>query len=98
MTRNLFVVISLLSSVLFTSMTKVAQAENRPVKLTPAFHRGRLEELYRRCPDGLILLRGEVSWYRKREIRSFDAAYADYNFKQEKNLYYLTGIEVPDSF
>jgi hypothetical protein len=44
------------------------------------------------------LLRGELSWYRKREIRAFDPTYADFNFKQEKNLYYLTGIEVPDSF
>ena len=75
-----------------------ARAAKRAEKLSPAFHKDRLEELYRRCPDGLILLRGEVSWYRKREMRAFDAAYADYNFKQERNLYYLTGIEVPDSF
>ena len=70
----------------------------RPEKLSPEFHRNRLEELYRRCPDGLILLRGEMSWYRKRELRTFDSAYSDFNFKQERNLYYLTGIEVPDSF
>jgi Xaa-Pro aminopeptidase len=70
----------------------------RPEKLSAEFHRNRLEELYRRCPDGLILLRGEMSWYRKRELRAFDSTYADFNFKQEKNLYYLTGIEVPDSF
>jgi len=70
----------------------------RPEKLSTEFHRNRLEELYRRCPDGLILLRGEMSWYRKRELRAFDSTYADFNFKQEKNLYYLTGIEVPDSF
>lgn len=76
----------------------VALAEKRPEKLSGAFHKDRLEELYRRCSDGLIVLRGEVSWYRKREMRTFDAAYADYNFKQERNLYYLTGIEVPDSF
>jgi Xaa-Pro aminopeptidase len=70
----------------------------RPERLSPEFHRNRLDELYRRCPDGLILLRGEISWYRKREIRAFDSTYADFNFKQERNLYYLTGIEVPDSF
>jgi Xaa-Pro aminopeptidase len=87
-----------LIAVLFSPMTQAGQAGKRPDKLSPAFHRGRLEELYRRCPDGLILLRGEVSWYRKREMRAFDPAYADYNFKQERNLYYLTGIEVPDSF
>src|SRR5439155_1295321 len=69
-----------------------------PEKLSPEFHRNRLQELYRHCPDGLILLRGELSWYRKREFRTFDSTYADFNFKQEKNLYYLTGIEVPDSF
>jgi Xaa-Pro aminopeptidase len=57
-----------------------------------------LDELYRRCLDGLVLLRGELSWYRKRELRAFDSTYADFNFKQEKNLYYLTGIEVPDAF
>jgi Xaa-Pro aminopeptidase len=70
----------------------------RPEKLLPEFHRNRLAEFYRRCPDGLTLLRGELSWYRKRELRNFDSTYADFNFKQEKNLYYLTGIEVPDSF
>lgn len=75
-----------------------SDAVARPAKLSPEFHRNRLEELYRRCPDGLILLRGELSWYRKRELRAFDSSYADFNFKQEKNLYYLTGIEVPDSF
>src|SRR5690242_17781884 len=67
-------------------------------KLSPEFHRGRLEELYKRCNDGLILLRGEPSWYRKRELQAFDPTYADFNFKQERNLYYLTGIEVPDAF
>src|SRR5262249_29479808 len=75
-----------------------SEAIARPEKLSTEFHRNRLEELYRRCPDGLILLRGEMSWYRKRELRAFDSTYADFNFKQEKNLYYLTGIEVPDSF
>ena len=75
-----------------------SDATARPEKLSPEFHRNRLEELYRRGPDGLILLRGEMSWYRKRELRAFDSTYADFNFKQEKNLYYLTGIEVPDSF
>lgn len=74
------------------------RAEAMPQKLSPAFHRERLEELYRRCPDGLILLRGEASWFRKRELRQFDANYSDPDFKQERNLYYLTGIEVPDSF
>ena len=83
---------------LCTAMAPSAFAAKRPEKLSPAFHKNRLEELYRRCPDGLILLRGEVSWYRKREMRTFDASYADNNFKQERNLYYLTGIEVPDSF
>jgi Xaa-Pro aminopeptidase len=75
-----------------------ARGAERPEKLSPAFHKNRLEELYRRCPDGLILLRGEVSWYRKREMRAFDSSYRDYDFKQERDLYYLTGIEVPDSF
>jgi Xaa-Pro aminopeptidase len=70
----------------------------RPEKLSSEFHQNRLQELYRRCPDGLILLRGELSWYRKRETHTFDSTYADFNFKQERNLYYLTGIEVPDSF
>lgn len=82
----------------FASSPQPVSAGERPGKLSPAFHKERLEELYRACPDGLILLRGEVSWYRKRELRSFDASYSDYNFKQERNLYYLTGIEVPDSF
>jgi Xaa-Pro aminopeptidase len=75
-----------------------SDAMARPEKLSPEFHRNRLDELYRRCPDGLVLLRGELSWYRKRELRAFDSTYADFNFKQEKNLYYLTGIEVPDAF
>lgn len=74
------------------------RAGERPAKLSATFHKERLDELFRACPDGLILLRGEVSWYRKRELRSFDSSYSDYNFKQERNLYYLTGIEVPDSF
>ena len=98
MTRNVLLMACFIIAVLFSPMAEGGQAGKRPDKLSPAFHRGRLEELYRRCPDGLILLRGEVSWYRKREMRAFDPAYADYNFKQERNLYYLTGIEVPDSF
>ena len=75
-----------------------SQAGPRPAKLSAAFHKNRLEELYRRCPDGLILLRGEVSWYRKRELHAFDPTYSDNNYKQERNLYYLTGIEIPDAF
>ncbi len=75
-----------------------ARAGSRPGRLSPEFHQNRLDELYRRCSDGLVLLRGELSWYRKRELRAFDPTYADFNFKQERNLYYLTGIEVPDSF
>jgi Xaa-Pro aminopeptidase len=98
MTRNVQLTACLLIALLFSPMTQVGQGGKRSDKLSPAFHRGRLEELYRRCPDGLILLRGELSWYRKREMRAFDPEYADYNFKQERNLYYLTGIEVPDSF
>ena len=73
-------------------------AEQMPDKLSPDFHRNRLEEIYRRCPDGLIVLRGELDWFRKRELRQFDSSYADPDFKQERNLYYLTGIEVPNSF
>ena len=69
-----------------------------PEKLSAEFHMNRLEELYRRCPDGLILLRGEQDWFRKRELRQFDSSYSDQDFKQERNLYYLTGIEVPNSF
>lgn len=69
-----------------------------PEKLSPEFHMNRLEELYRRCPDGLILLRGEQDWFRKRELRQFDSSYSDQDYKQERNLYYLTGIEVPNSF
>ena len=80
------------------SGARSSYAEKRAEKLSPAFHKERLEELYRRCRDGLILLRGEVDWYRKRELRAFDPEYSDFNFKQEKNLFYLTGIEVPDSF
>lgn len=74
--------------------------ESRPLapRLSPEFHRERIEEVCTRCEDGLILLRGEYDWFRKRELRSFDPAYRDTNFKQEKNLYYLSGIEVPDSF
>ncbi len=75
-----------------------AEGTARPPSLSPDFHKARLEELYRRCPDGLILLRGEVDWYRKRELRAFDSSYSDQDFKQERNLYYLTGIEVPNSF
>ena len=73
-------------------------SERRVEKLSPAFHKDRLEEIYRRCPDGLILLLGEGDWYRKRELRAFDSSYADFNFKQERNLFYLTGVEVPNSF
>ncbi len=69
-----------------------------PDKLSAEFHLNRLEELYRRCPDGLILLRGEQDWFRKRELSQFDASYSDQDFKQERNLYYLTGIELPNSF
>jgi Xaa-Pro aminopeptidase len=98
MTKKVRLTVCFPIALLFSLMTQVGQAEKRPDRLSPAFHRGRLEELYRRCPDGLVLLRGELSWYRKREMRSFDPEYADYNFKQERNLYYLTGIEVPDSF
>src|SRR5271169_612793 len=87
-----------LLALLLISPVRPLQGGKRFEKLSPAFHKERLEELYRLCPDGLIRLRGEVSWYRKRELRSFDASYSDYNFKQERNLYYLTGIEVPDSF
>ena len=68
------------------------------LKLSPEFHSGRLEELYHRCEDGLILLRGEWDWFRKREVRSFDPSYRDTDFKQEKNLYYLTGLEIPNCF
>src|SRR6266849_5048969 len=98
MIKNVRFSIWLLLALLAVPAASAARVEKRPEKLSPAFHKNRLEELYRRCPDGLILLRGEVSWYRKREMRAFDASYADYNFKQEKNLYYLTGIEVPDAF
>ena len=98
LTRNVQLIVCFLIALLLSPMTIVGQEGKRPDKLSPAFHRGRLEELYSRCPDGLILLRGELSWYRKREMRAFDPEYADYNFKQERNLYYLTGIEVPDSF
>ena len=73
-------------------------SERRVEKLSSAFHKESLEEIYRRCPDGLILMLGEVDWYRKRELRAFDSSYADFNFKQERNLFYLTGIEVPNSF
>lgn len=75
-----------------------AGAEKMPDKLSVEFHQSRLEKLFQRCSDGLILLRGEPSWFRKRELNQFDPSYLDTNFKQERNLYYLTGIEVPDSF
>ena len=68
------------------------------MRLSPEFHRERLQDLCDRCPDGLILLRGELDWFRKRELRSFDPAYRDTDFKQERNLYYLTGLEIPNSF
>jgi Xaa-Pro aminopeptidase len=74
------------------------QAHPLPSRLSPEFHKNRLEEIYRRCPDGLILLRGELDWFRKRELRAFDPSFHEPNFRQEKTLYYLTGIEVPDSF
>jgi Xaa-Pro aminopeptidase len=67
-------------------------------KLSAEFHRDRLDKLYDYCTDGLILLRGEWDWFRKRELRSFDPAYRDTDFKQEKNLYYLTGLEIPNCF
>jgi Xaa-Pro aminopeptidase len=85
-------------SIVISGLAEPAFAERMPEKLSSAFHKNRLEELYRRCPDGLILMRGEASWFRKRELRQFDSAYFDPDFKQERNLYYLTGIEVPDSF
>lgn len=98
MARRLRFVSYLLLLVLSCVATRPARAAQRAEKLSNAFHQDRLAELYRRCPDGLILLRGELSWYRKREMRALDPTYSDYNFKQERNLYYLTGIEVPDSF
>lgn len=67
-------------------------------RMSVEFHRDRTQELCARCDDGLVLLRGEYDWFRKRELRAFDSSYRDTNFKQEKNLYYLTGIEVPNSF
>ena len=67
-------------------------------KLSAEFHKDRVEALCRRCPDGLIVLRGELDWSRKREIRALDPSYSESNFKQERHLYYLTGIEVPNSF
>src|SRR6266849_10062430 len=88
----------LLPMLIAAAAVSLCASERRVEKLSPAFHKERLEEIYRRCPDGLILLLGEVDWYRKRELRAFDSSYADFNFKQEKNLYYLTGVEVPDSF
>ena len=75
-----------------------AHAKPMPEKLPPAFHHNRLDEVYRRSGDGLVLLRGEMDWFRKRELRAFDPSFRETNFKQEKNLYYLTGIEVPNSF
>ena len=73
---------------------------SRPLaaRMSAAFHRDRVQEICARCDDGLVLLRGEYDWFRKRELRAFDCSYRDTNFKQEKNLYYLTGIEVPNSF
>src|SRR5712692_9848160 len=88
----------LLPILLAAAAVSLLASERRVEKLSPAFHKERLEEIYRRCPDGLILLLGEVDWYRKRELRAFDSSYADFNFKQERNLFYLTGIEVPNSF
>src|SRR5262245_39401768 len=75
-----------------------ARGKARPAKLSPEFHRHRLGELCERCSDGLIVLRGEYDWFRKRELRAFDPSYRDTDFKQEKNLYYLTGLEIPNSF
>lgn len=82
----------------FLGMTVYSGAEEMPKKLSPEFHKSRLQKLYECCSDGLILLRGEPSWFRKRELNQFDPSYLDTDFKQERNLYYLTGIEVPDSF
>jgi Xaa-Pro aminopeptidase len=90
--------ICLLLAAGFFQLLSSARAAHRPDKLSSEFHKGRLEELYRKCPDGLIVLRGEVDWYAKRELRAFDSSYRDQDFKQEKNLYYLTGVEVPNSF
>jgi Xaa-Pro aminopeptidase len=83
---------------LATILVQTATAGEMPRKLSPEFHAGRLEALYSRCPDGLILLRGERDWFSKRELNQFDSSYFDPDFKQERNLYYLTGIEVPNSF
>jgi Xaa-Pro aminopeptidase len=96
--QSLRVCLSVLCLTCIMQVASPSDAAARPQRSSPEFHRNRLEELYRRCPHGLILLRGELSWYRKRELRAFDPGYADFNFKQERNLYYLTGIEVPDSF
>src|SRR5260370_39016355 len=74
------------------------RAYEMPETLSTVSPRNRLEEIYRRCPNGLIVLRGELDWFRKRELRQFDSSYADQDFKQERNLYYITGIEVPNSF
>jgi Xaa-Pro aminopeptidase len=75
-----------------------ARGHPLPARLSSEFHQNRLEELYRRCRDGLILLRGELDWFRKRELRAFDPAFHEPNFRQEKQLYYLTGVEVPNAF
>jgi len=98
MTQKWQRVCCLLAALCLTLAVSARPSERRVDKLSPAFHKERLEEIYRRCPDGLILLLGEDDWYRKRELRAFDSSYADFNFKQERNLFYLTGVEVPNSF
>jgi len=60
MTNRLQFVSSLFLAFLLIWVVPFLSAAKRPQKLSPAFHKDRLEEIYRRCPDGLILLRGEV--------------------------------------
>src|SRR5262249_4972051 len=79
--------------VLLSTLLPSAWPATMPQKASPELHRNRLEELYRRCPDGLVLLRGEADWFRKREWHQFGSTYMGPNFKQERDLYYLAGIE-----